>query len=132
MELLLLFSSLNFAYPLWIFTFQYGATTISLFSNNLSFVSTFTFQYGATTIPVAGTCKLPSPVFTFQYGATTIEIIKVREQWEASFTFQYGATTMRPLLNSDFLIVYPLFLSISIFCKFYRYFQIKYLDLFNP
>ena len=48
------------------------------------------------------------------------------------FTFQYGATTMRPLLNSDFLIIYPLFLSISIFCKFYRYFQIKYLDLFNP
>ena len=50
----------------------------------------------------------------------------------AAFTFQYGATTMRPLLNSDFLIIYPLFLSISIFCKFYRYFQIKYLDLFNP
>ena len=70
--------------------------------------------------------------FTFQYGATTILSLNSSLYLIPLFTFQYGATTMRPLLNSDFLIVYPLFLSISIFCKFYRYFQIKYLDLFNP
>ena len=70
--------------------------------------------------------------FTFQYGATTMKMILKKEIILYIFTFQYGATTMRPLLNSDFLIIYPLFLSISIFCKFYRYFQIKYLDLFNP